>query len=308
MDLARVEYLICVEFACNTETFVFYAFPLNVTLYRRGNMSKISERVRHTKITRGYCLICGDFGKLSIDHVPPQGSVTITKVEQRHVSEMSGATAKSIKGVRSPNGSKFKTICHKCNSEVLGANDIEVARVCKELTDKIKTYYSDVSNPFNFISVDVNPISYARAMIGHILSATSVVECRVEPVNTEYFKPLKNFVLGDDSALNDSHDIYYWFYPHNRHLSAKYVHFHNQGHSSGLSLLSFFPVAFLITPKGQGIYPAHAQKLNLNASKLSLSLSSYNVQYADFPFVELKGDQMYLLTDYQNIISYPVKR
>jgi len=270
-------------------------------------MSKISERIRHTKISQGYCLICGDFGKLSIDHVPPQGSVTITKIEQRHISEMSKAKVKSIKGVRSPNGSKFKTICHKCNSEVLGENDTEVAKVCKELTDKIKLYYSDISNPFNFISVDINPINYARAMIGHILSATSVTECRSEQVTTEYFAPLKSFVLGDDNALNNSHDIYYWFYPHNRHLSSKYIYFRNQGHSTGLSLLSFFPIAFLVTPKGKGIFPAHAYKLDLNSSKLSLSLSPHNIQFADFPFVELQGDQMHLSTEYQNIISYPIK-
>ncbi|WP_320205628.1 metal-binding protein, partial [Vibrio cholerae] len=276
-------------------------------LYRRGCMVKISERVRHTKIANGYCLICGEFGRLSIDHVPPQGAVTITKVEQRHVSEMSGAKANSIKGVRSPNGSKFKTICHKCNSEVLGANDVEVAEVSKMLTEKIKAYYSNINNPFNFISVDINPVKYARAMIGHILSATSVTECRTPQEETEYFSPLKKFVLGNDKALDSSHDIYYWFYPHNRHLSAKYVYFRNQGHSTGLSLLSFFPIAFLVTPKGQGIYPAHAHKLDFNATKMSLSLSSHNVKYADFPFVELKGDQMYLLTDYQTIISYPIK-
>ena len=280
---------------------------LNRALYRRGYMGKISERVNHTKIVTGYCLICGEFGRLSIDHVPPQGAVTITKVEQRHVSEMSGARASAIKGVRSPNGSKFKTICHRCNSEILGANDTEVAKVCKALTIRIKNYYSDVNNPFNFISVDINVLKYARAMIGHILSATSVVECRTPPVDTEYFTPLKQFVLGDDHALDNTHDIYYWFYPSYRHLSAKYVHFFNQGHSTDLSLLSFFPIAFLVTPKGQGIYPAHAHKLSLKDKKMSLSLSPHNVQYSDFPFVELKGNQMYFLSDYQTIISYPIR-
>lgn len=270
-------------------------------------MGKISERVRHTKIINGYCLICGEFGKLSIDHVPPQGSVTITKVEQRHISEMSGTKAKSIKGVRSPNGSKFKTICHKCNSEVLGANDDEVSKVCKSLTKKINAYYSDINNPFNLISVDINPLKYARAMIGHILSATSVVECKTAPVETAYFAPLKEFILGNDKALDETHDIYYWFYPHNRHLSAKYVYFYNQGHSTGLSLLSFFPVAFLVTPKGQGIYPTHAHKLTFQDDKMYLSLSSHNMEYADFPFGVLKGNQMYFLTDYQTIISYPIK-
>ncbi len=85
------------------------------------------------------------------------------------------------------------------------------------------------------------------------------------------------------------------------------MHFHNNGHSTGLSLLSFFPIAFLVTIKGEGIYPAHAHKLDLNASKMSLSLSQHNFKYVDFPFVELKGDQAYFSNGSQTIISYPIK-
>ncbi|UPR24965.1 metal-binding protein [Vibrio cyclitrophicus] len=271
-------------------------------------MSKISERFKHTKITHGYCLICGEHGRLSIDHVPPQGAITVTQIEQRHISEMTGAKSSTIKGVRSPNGSKFKTICHHCNSQILGVNDIEVARFNKLLTEKVITHFHTVQNPYNFVSLDIDAIKYARAMIGHILSATSVVECRKEQNSSPFFDPLKEFVLGNDDAISETHDIYYWFYPHNRHLSAKYVHFSNNGHSTGLSLLSFFPIAFLVTVKDKGIYPAHAKKLDLSSNRFILDLSSFNVAYADFPFVELKGAQMYLLTEYQTIISYPIKK
>lgn len=270
-------------------------------------MSKISERIKHVNIREGYCLICGDYGQLSIDHVPPQGSITVTRVEQRHIMEMMGAEAKSIKGIKSPNGSKFRTICSKCNSHILGGNDGEVSDLNKRLTNKICNHFKNPTNPYNIITVDIDPIKYARAMIGHILSATSIVECKAPPQNSPYFDPLKSFVLGDDNAISKTHDIFYWFYPYNRHLSAKCVGFLNQGHSTILSLLSFFPIAFLVTPKGEGIYPSHATRFDLNSIKLTLDLSSYNINFSDFPFVELRGDQMYLLTDYQTIISYPIK-
>ncbi|AVQ86461.1 metal-binding protein [Plesiomonas shigelloides] len=270
-------------------------------------MGKISERIKHLRIKEGYCLICGEFGMLSADHVPPKGSVTITKVEQRHVTEMMGATAKSLKGIESINGSKFKTICRKCNGDVLGVCDMEISRVTRELTNKINRYFSSANCITDTVVVDIDALMYVRGMIGHILSATSVKECLHEPIQTEYFTPLQNFVLGDDRAINDTHDIYYWFYPYNRHLSAKYVHFSNHGHMAGLSLLSFFPLAFLVTPKGQGIYPAQAKQLHITDTQLRLSLSSANISYAEFPFVELKESQMYLLTDYRTIVSYPVK-
>ncbi|WP_421285400.1 hypothetical protein [Aeromonas veronii] len=270
-------------------------------------MSKISERVRHVKIRDGYCLICGEFGTLSIDHVPPQGSITVTKVEQRHIMEMMGAEARSIRGVSSTNGSKFRTICSNCNSNILGGNDGEIADVHRKLTNKIRNYFQNPTSPYNTVSVDIAPIKYARAMIGHILSATSVTECKVPPQESSYFDPLKRFVLGDDHAISETHDIHYWFYPYDRHLSAKCVGFLNQGHSTVLSLLSFFPIAFLVTPKNEGIYPTHAARLDLTSNKLVLDLSSYNIHFSDFPFSELRESQMCLLTDYQTIVSYPVK-
>ncbi|HBO1015241.1 TPA: hypothetical protein L4E59_003195 [Pseudomonas aeruginosa] len=54
-----------------------------------GNYTKgLTERRHHTQLKEGYCLICGAFGPLSWDHVPPQGSITITKVEQAHLTEV----------------------------------------------------------------------------------------------------------------------------------------------------------------------------------------------------------------------------
>ncbi|WP_412496671.1 metal-binding protein (plasmid) [Vibrio cyclitrophicus] len=272
------------------------------------NSQKISGRIRHTKITKGYCLICAEHGRLSIDHVPPKGAVTITKVEQIHISEVLGYQSAKIKAVPSTNGSKFRTICEECNSKRLSENDNEVARVHKELKEKIGNYFSAPFNPYSVISIKINPVRYARAMVGHILSATSVEECKNEPGDSPYFDPLKRFVLGDDFALDESHDIHYWFYPSDRHISAKMIGFFNEGHTCPLSILSFYPIAFLITPKNKGIYPYQAKRFDLASSRLYLDLSSYNIKYADFPFAELKENSMCAFADCQTIISYPVRR
>lgn len=266
----------------------------------------ISKRFAHTKITNGYCLICDSYGRLSSDHVPPKGAITVTKVEQRHICEMIGTGSSKVKGVPSPNGSKFKTICHHCNNHHLGANDVEVAKVCKSLTDKINNYFQNASALYPVIDTDVDAMKFIRAMIGHILAATSVEECKVEPQESPYFQPLKEFALGDNDAIQDTHDIYYWFYPFNKHLSAKLVAFYNNGHIANVSLLSFFPIAFMVTKKNEGTYPAHARQLHLSDNKLYLNLSSLGIEYAEFPFHELKGNQMMALTDFQTIVSYPI--
>lgn len=270
--------------------------------------TNISKRIEHTKITTGYCLICGTHGPLSFDHVPPQGAITLTKVEQLHITEAVGREVTKLNGVLSNNGSKFRTICRNCNAGPLGQNDIEIANVCNSLKSKVKNHLEHSNAPYSVIRTGVNSTKFARAMIGHILSATSIEECKKQPEYSPYFQPLKNFVLGDDSAINSTHDIYYWFYPFNRHLSAKCVAFRNQGHTAILSLLSFFPLAFMVTEKNKGIYPTHSLQLSLSDNFLTLDLSSRGFEFAEFPFHGLQRDQIMSLVDFQTIISYPVGR
>ncbi len=271
-----------------------------------GNYSKsITNRFQHTKINEGYCVICGTFGKLSPDHVPPKGSISVTKTEQRHITEMMGAKSVKVKGITSTNGSKFKTICHRCNNYHLGQHDHLISEVNKQLTLQINAHILNPSN--NIVSASVSALGYARAMVGHILAATSVSECKKPIASSPYFDPLRQFVLGNNDVLEETHDIYYWFYPFSMHLSAKFVGFKNDNHLACVSLLSFYPLAFMITKKSEGIFPTHARKLNLSDQELTLNLTSDGFAYAEFPFIELKGNQMMALTDFQAIVSYPIK-
>jgi len=273
-----------------------------------GNFSRnISERFKHTQIKEGYCVICGKFGKLSQDHVPPKGSITITKIEQRHITESIGVKSKRVKGIKSVNGSKFKTICHKCNNEHLGANDSEIAKTNKLITSELNYLKYQPFKTDSILTIPVNALAYSRAMIGHILAATSVTEC-YDPIHSSlYFDPLREFVLGNDNALNESHDIYYWFYPFSMHLSAKCVGFYNEGHIAIISILSFFPLAFMVTKKGEGVFPTHSSKLDLADTTLRINISLAGIDFAEFPFVELKDNRFTMLNDFQAICSYPIK-
>lgn len=264
----------------------------------------LTARIGHTKIARGYCLICGSLGRLSPDHIPPKCCVTVTRVEQRHITESLDLRDRSVRGVPSTNGSKFKTICQDCNNR-LGRTDGAVGEAYRLLTGQVVTYFSQ-AQLLPIASVPMNLVSYARSMIGHLLAATTARECDKSPVSMPYFDPLKRFVLGDDHALEGTHDIYYWFYPNNVHISAKHVVFYNEGHHATVSLLSFFPVAFMVTKKGEGTYPAHARRLMFEDDRLTLDLSSGNVHNCTFPFVPLLGNQMFALQECQAIISYPV--
>lgn len=273
-----------------------------------GDYAKsISERGRHTRIAQGHCLICGKHGPLSKDHVPPRGSITITQVEQVHLAEMLDLKTPSVKGIRSTNGSKFKTICRSCNSDVLGQNDGEVAAVCKALTNKISQFFAYANSPVSGVHVPFDALRYMRAMVGHVLSATTVTECLDPPEPDAYMDPLKKFVLGDDTAMATTHDVYYWFYPHKHHMSIKKFRARNNGHECNMSLLAFYPLAFMITEKNKGIYPAGAVKLEQADKSLFLSLSLANAHYSSFPMVDLRGNQWVLFSGCMAILSYPIR-
>lgn len=268
---------------------------------------KISKRIGHVQLKTGFCLICGIEGKLSQDHIPPKCCATEKPVEQRLASEMMGADSINCQGVRARNGSSFRTICQTCNS-MLGTYDKHVGEAYKKLTLQITNYFAHNNNTYSFASAPIDAINYARSMIGHMLAATSDEECRHPPCENSYYDPLKKFVLGDDFALENTHDIYYWFYPKEIHISVKYLVMRNNGHQAPVSVLSFFPVGFMITLKNQGIYPAQAIELNLKDQSLIINLNTGNLDFVDFPFIPLVGDQMYMLNDPQAIISYPATK
>lgn len=276
-----------------------------------GNFSdKLSKRIKHVGRKKpGYCLICGMHGKLTIDHVPPQGSVIVGPVEQRHVVESMNGVEPGLKGIASPNGSKFKTICSDCNSRLLGGLfDPEICRFYRELaTYVVEDANKDALQSSYTIPVNLEP--FLRGMVGHIISATSELECDTHPVSSSYWDPLVRFVLNGGADVHLTHDFYVWFYPWRRHISAKFVGFNTNGQISSLSLLSFFPMAFLVVEKGGSLsLPVGAYKIAEDDAELTINITRESIREADFPFVELSTGTFYALSESQAIVTYPVKK
>lgn len=87
-------------------------------------MGKISERLRHARISEGHCVICGSYGLLSKDHVPPRCATTIQPMFQKTVSEH--YSSDEIKPINAHAGATFQTICKNCNGNILGSLDHEI--------------------------------------------------------------------------------------------------------------------------------------------------------------------------------------
>lgn len=98
-------YLIdqCVRGAAGTPFYKVVSSYDNEALFHIGGFAmgdftkRLTERRMHTKIAQGHCLICGSYGELSWDHVPPKGSITITKIEQMHLTEVMALALSQLK-------------------------------------------------------------------------------------------------------------------------------------------------------------------------------------------------------------------
>lgn len=268
-------------------------------------MSKISERRKHVGLIQGYCNICGTYGRLSNDHVPPKCAVKLTKMLQKTVSEIF-TNSEPVRPIEAKGGTSFRTICSECNTKKISRHDDEIGNVAKEFKLKIENYLR--GGYFNsFIDVGVNGVGYTKAMIGHLLAATTQLDCQEPIVDSEFYTPLRNYVLNQDFDISLTHDIYYWFYPFRMNITAQSVAFYNEGGISTVSVLHFFPIAFMVTLKGQGIVPKHATKFDFSKKSLTFNMTTENLDYASFPFVQLKGNQMSLFSSGHTCVSYAAK-
>ncbi|WP_152473180.1 hypothetical protein [Tatumella saanichensis] len=274
-------------------------------------MSKISDRWKYTKIKEGYCLICGEYGKLSQDHVPPKCVVPPNKIEQRLITEFRNS---DIKGVNANQGSVFKTICARCNNN-LGKYDTEIKRVTNEINTKVNLYLKKPHSVYNTISMKVDADSYLRGMIGHVLSASPNTLCKEPRENIPFFKQLCDFVLGKNPNITDTHTFSYWFYPNRLNITGALFSLLNttisgsERFSTG-ACIHFYPVAILVTEPNRvfnEITP-FARVLSPTDTEIVLNLSTQYFNYSAFPFFSL-SDTIVALNDACVTVSHaPVER
>ncbi|HAS8351132.1 chaperonin [Morganella morganii] len=265
-------------------------------------MGIISERLKNARIEKGFCVICGAFGLLSKDHVPPRCATTIQPMLQKTVSEY--FSANDVIPINAIRGAVFKTICKNCNGNILGALDSEIKNPVHFFLDEIKKYLTGYYYN-NIIKVPFKVEPFLKAMIGHLLAATSVESCKNKPIDSDFYTPLRQFVLGENKDITLSHDFYYWFYPKKIQITSQLISFYNDGHICLCSCMHFFPIAFLVTLKKEGTYPAQANKIALSDKNLYFDMSTSNLDYSSFPFGPLNGNKMMLFASGYTCVSYP---
>lgn len=259
---------------------------------------KISRKIAMKNKTqgKGYCVICGNYGALSKNHVPPKSVGNIGKTEQLTLTEyFSNSGVKPLKGNA---GNTFNTICSTCNGDLLGSLDSAVAETYHNTLAAIGHF---VRSPYSrapmLIKCDVR--RFCRSMVGHILSSVPEDVCLSKRNISDYFENLYKFVQYDDHSISKSHDFYLWFYPH------KTVEVANMAIKNSIqinkamlvmSYVKFFPFGFAIAEKGGGLYFEDIEPISIHDNLIRLNFQNDSIQKMDFPF-HLKDDEFAMLNE-----------
>ena len=122
--------------------------------------------------THGYCTICRDHGKLTREHVVPQGCGNVEDKVIVRVTEYLG-TSEKPKGNPSQGGIHFRTVCGKCNS-LLGS---KYGGELIDFRNDIAEHLSNLTFEYSFNRTTYRPyktLKLAKAFVDHLLAATSV--------------------------------------------------------------------------------------------------------------------------------------
>jgi hypothetical protein len=223
-------------------------------------MSNVSHQMPSAIATRGpkfgQCNMCGESGLLTEDHTPPMGCYRPGQVEIQSLVRRVSQTHPSKKSRFSQNGVKYRTLCHRCNNTLLGANyDPPFNDFVRQASAILR---STLILP-RVVSVPGQPQAIMRSLLGH-LSAQGVQRYRKGP----HTEALRAYMLDTSLPLPAPLRVFYWLYPHQSHVMARdaaYVDL-GVGNPFAVWLLKFYPIAFMVTWDGPETLPFPAESFD----------------------------------------------
>lgn len=203
-------------------------------------MSKARPLLRTFGKAVGECNICGNIGKLTEDHSPPKSCIRPKAVQVRHIISLLADQGIQEKGRFSQNGLKFRTLCHRCNNELLG---LRYDPALAEFASRVSHVLSSSLRLPAVVSVLGRPQLIMRAVFGHL--AAQGVERYLKGPETE---ALRDAFIDPSVAIPDNIRFYYWPFPHHGCVifrDAAYLDIPT-GNVAVIWLMKFFPISFLV--------------------------------------------------------------
>lgn len=186
----------------------------------------------------GPCNICGNHGPLTEDHIPPKGVSRLGQMAMMNIVDLLSVQRPSKSTRYFQNGVKYRTLCQKCNNELLGHEyDPTLVSACKD----VRAYLESRLYLPPEIQIQAKPNRLVRSIVGHIL-AHGIEEHR----NGEMIEELTDYFLDNNQTFPKRLRLYYWVYPYNDQVTIKgaVVSMHYWNSFAVFMLLKFFPLSF----------------------------------------------------------------
>lgn len=264
-------------------------------------MSKFSQQLSKRITLRqahkgvGYCAICDTYGPLTADHVPPKCVKNYGGVRQFTLSEYYEVAG--VKPLAGKAGNVFKTICGKCNGELLSSFDVEIHAAYLSVCSQFERFLKHETRYTQAI-VSVNVKNFVRGVLGHLAAAVPETICLSRQNRTGYVDVLNRFIrYGDEDILNHF-DFYIWFYPHRDVFTGNHIGKLTFGakRQAYFNCIKFFPFGFAVVDKKGSDFFRSTQKLDISKDRFFLDYSPFNLNGIQFP-LDAKGMDAYMINE-----------
>nr|WP_321298310.1 hypothetical protein [uncultured Sphaerochaeta sp.] len=191
---------------------------------------------------QGYCRICGNFRKLTADHIPPESCFNSTPV---YVNLPYSA--------RIEKGLKIKSICAECNSTLLGGMyDKELKMFISQIRSHYLAYSSSEGATFHRGKIFIDKVKVLRGLLGHILACYGTqdeLKLQIDLNEDSYTNRMRKFVRGEDNNFYQEIRVLFWIHPYDSIRivpSFTMATIDNPNSIFGGTQISFYPLGFLI--------------------------------------------------------------
>lgn len=253
----------------------------------------------------GVCNLCGTSARLTEDHIPPKGVPLVGQAFLERLTDTLGVERGSSKGRIFQRGVKYRSICAKCNNELLG----------QAYDPVLISFYKDVHSSLSdriYVSIDVmvQQNRLFRSVVGHLL-AHGVGQHRTGPFQSQ----LNDYFLDASAVFPPNLRLYCWVYPYKAQVVARGLasifDFRFKSESLIFSILKFFPVAWMCSTadlpeyvSDQVIRVDHISTANLN-DHATITLNPSNIPHSRWP--EAPGKNGVVLHNDQGTVARPIR-
>ena len=205
----------------------------------------------------GYCRICTEDKKLTVDHIPPQSCYN--KDHYFTTTVHPSYRGKKDNSTRSRKALKFKTICTECNN-LLGKFDKDLSILCKYLHQFFKSRnYIFLREQYTLEDEDINYHNVIKSLLGHILAFSDLEMMKNQPNynNKCKYPKMYNLVVYNDISICEEYFFILFPYNGNTKIIKGFGVIPSAEPSTGFSInsLCFYPLAFFLVEKEQYNHP-----------------------------------------------------